>query len=490
MKLKKNVIVANSNYGCYFEATFFIPYPPELNPNLGTFQSPGLNAFISNEIGEVLNAIGGLNAVGNYWGSIHTSYVRNRIYNFFPSYTNFDPIAASDKYFSVTYPSYCSTDVIVTGDFTINSNASLNIKEGKTFYFTEKDDVAGGIASNLSELIIKGSINAYGNERDSIKFISYPYSEPIQLPIWYGIRVLENGRGNFTYCKIRGGFIGIYASSTDLLNIQTSKITDNELAGVYCENTSPSISYCDFTNNGVYGIYLNSLVPVSPGIYHNNISLWHRYGIYWDAPPSLSAHITGNVIKGYSSFPYPSFYGIYLTCSYPPTSEMLKISNNKVENFFQAGLYFQGFSNAILKDTNRIKHNQPYGIHCVNNSSPIIRWSEIDSNFSMDVIGGGIFVEGNSYPDLGRENDKGMNIIDTFNPIYVANLNPIPQNPIYAQYNWWGCSPPDTSRFIGWVIYYPWLTSPPWEEEFSSSQVSNLNKINSPVLNISPNIIK
>ncbi|MEO0133996.1 MAG: right-handed parallel beta-helix repeat-containing protein, partial [candidate division WOR-3 bacterium] len=360
--------------------------------------------------------------------------------------------------------------------------------EGKTFYFTEKDDVAGGIASNLSELIIKGSINAYGNERDSIKFIPYPYSEPIQLPIWYGIRVLENGRGNFTYCKIRGGFIGIYASSADLLNIQTSKITDNELAGVYCENTSPSISDCDFINNGVYGIYLKSSVPVSPGIYHNNISLWHRYGIYWDAPPSLSAHITGNVIKDYSSPPYPSLYGIYLTCGYQPSVETLKISDNRIESFSQGGICVQNFSPVEIIGNKILSNNIHYGdgIYSTLNSRPIIRWTIIDS------FKAGVRADYNSYPDLGIINYWGNNQILLGNYYWVVNHNPEPQEPIYAQYNWWGTARPDTLpwKFIGRVIYDPWLISPPWEEEFTSSQVSNLNKITSPVLNISPNIIK
>ncbi|MEO0097363.1 MAG: T9SS type A sorting domain-containing protein, partial [candidate division WOR-3 bacterium] len=89
-------------------------------------------------------------------------------------------------------------------------------------------------------------------------------------------------------------------------------------------------------------------------------------------------------------------------------------------------------------------------------------------------------------------NDSGYNQILLGNYYWVVNHNPEPQEPIYAQCNWWGTAEPDTLpwKFIGWVIYYPWLTSPPWEEEFTSSQVSNLNKITSPVLNISPNIIK
>ncbi|MEO0130517.1 MAG: T9SS type A sorting domain-containing protein [candidate division WOR-3 bacterium] len=213
--------------------------------------------------------------------------------------------------------------------------------------------------------------------------------------------------------------------------------------------------------------------------------------MYWEEVNVGATNIIqSNKITGWRDPNDPnagSLYGIYLTKN--PTASIptvMMFANNSISNFSQGGICIQGSFPIEITGKGTIFNNTYYGIYSTLNSRPKIRWTEINFNKA------GVYADYYSYPDLGTINDSGYNQILLGNYYWVVNHNPEPQEPIYAQCNWWGTAEPDTLpwKFIGWVIYYPWLTSPPWEEEFTSSQVSNLNKITSPVLNISPNIIK
>ena len=93
----------------------------------------------------------------------------------------------------------------------------------------------------------------------------------------------------------------------------------------------------------------------------------------------------------------------------------------------------------------------------------VIRNSEI-KNFSEK----GIHCVGSANVDLGTESSKGHNKIHSDSGYYVyynQGAIPIgsPPDTVYAQYNWWGECPPDSSRFYGNVIFMP-ADSVEWED--------------------------
>jgi hypothetical protein len=114
---------------------------------------------------------GSLMAEGNYWATLNTNDIRNRI-QMDQGVAYFDPIAASDRVASVRGYQICETSVIVTGDLTVTGGVPLNtltITAGNSFYFTTTDDAGTGNYKSC-ELLVDGGLQANGTEAENIIF--------------------------------------------------------------------------------------------------------------------------------------------------------------------------------------------------------------------------------------------------------------------------------------------------------------------------------
>jgi parallel beta-helix repeat protein len=438
-KARKNMINQNNGEGVYI-------YADSRMPDFGnmTYSDPGYND-ISKNTGRAINIEADLlepsmAAAGNYWGSLDTDTIRSHLYP--PAWVRFNPIAASDKYFSVSYNSTCTTDVIVTGDLSVNQGVILRIKQGKTIEYHTTNDCNNGIDSDLCELIVSGSLKAIGTSSDSITFTSYA-SSPTKGD-WYGIRTKSNGVDSFDYCKVKYAYSGIRSESSNV-TVDHSLIEQNELDGLHftCLQNA-KVKNCNINYNGTYGIYSDesSLEIRNCNLINNTI-----YGIYLSA--SDSAKVSKNNINGETSPVAATLHGIYLK-----TGSNMIIDTNTVRTYGQSGIYMDGTSETELHK-NSIIDNDYYGLYCTGEAIPHVRWCTIDSSATAQV-----YCDDNSYPDLGTEQDSGYNSILLDCTYYVYNGNESGE-PIDAIYNWWGSDSPDEEKFYGQVSYDPWLTEPP-----------------------------
>ncbi|MEM5867998.1 MAG: right-handed parallel beta-helix repeat-containing protein, partial [Candidatus Aenigmatarchaeota archaeon] len=282
--------------------------------DMGTFSAPGYNILMKNyaegkpnEIYVLSGEPSSLTCIGNYWGSLDTDTIQSHIIIQPPSQFFFDPIAASDKYFSIIYNSRCTTSVIIDGKLSVEKDITLTIKEGRSFYFLNEG----------SFLLILGNLDAIGQEFLPIKFIPYPYS-PIQK--WGGIVI--DGTGNFEWCEIKKGYNGISGGGglTGVISVNNSKIESCEVSGLYLKNPyRVEISNSSIADNGVYGIYISSEIIFIPVLWINNNQILRngRYGIYWEEVNVGATNIIqSNKITGWRDPNDPntgSLYGIYLT---------------------------------------------------------------------------------------------------------------------------------------------------------------------------------
>ena len=408
-------------------------------PKFGTQQNLGLNVFKDNGGSEDLVCSGYpptiLQAKGNYWNTIDTDTIISRLD---PVTVAFDPIAASDRVANVSYNSACSTDVIVTGDLTVNSNVTLNIASGKTFKFTTTADTNTGDYSGC-ELLVNGKLHAIGTASNKIKLTSNATSP--QTNDWYGIRLQSNSVGKFNNCQVKYGYCGIEAISNDTLYVDSSLIQSNQAYGInIIEAEYAEIKESEF-NGGVYGIRATSTSPI---IANNKFESNTSYGIFLEQ--TEEAMILKNYLNGLSDA--PTLYGIGLA----EAGQNVYVDGNRIEKWNQAGIYINQESRAQAnKDT--IIDNTLCGILCCNSSSPKVRWCEMENNET------GVYCE-NTFPDLGTEEDRGNNSIDTNNYYYIVNTSET-NDSISAKDNWWGTDEPDPEKFLGLVAYHPLLPHPP-----------------------------
>jgi len=455
---RENVIQNNQECGIYCD------YSPGNYPDFGDAVScdPGYNVILNNW---VFNHESNqkLKAKGNYWGTLHTSDIQSYIHGL--GEVDFNPVAASDKWFSIGTDQFCETNVLVTGTLTVTlPEGFLTIAPGDTFWFLQKDAPP--------ELKICGGLIAESGIENMINFLPYPFWPPPSDLIWMGITIESTAWAHFIYCKIVGAYQGIYLSNAEICGIHSCEITDNQFAGIYVKNSSLTINDCSIARNGVAGINvsIDPNQPHQPHIWGNEIFNNGIYGIEYENGPGASIDrniITNDITPNVAFTPN---YGIYLV----NVGENGGIRANEITNFVQSGI---GEDKSFVPiDSNYFFQNQEllkgygYGIWCSNTSSPLVRKNKIN------YWKAGVYCDNNSYPDLGIEPDSGKNSILMENYYWVANFNPDlppPPEPIEAELNWWGTDDPSRfpEKFIGFVDYDPWLTSPIEEEGGQSANI-------------------
>ncbi len=426
-------------------------------PDFGNAGDLGLNIFkdTSGRFFLVNGSSATLKAQGNYWKSLHTPDIRKRVSP--SSYVAFDTIAASDRIASVSYNSACSTDVIVTGDLTVDSGISLTIAPGKTFQFATTADTNTGDYSSC-ELVVKGKLKAIGTSTNNIRFSSY--STFPQVGDWYGVRLMPNSTGRLKNCILNYAYCGIQASANDTLVVDSSLIELNQVYGIKMLRSKYAQIRTNKINTCTYGIYSQFTAPIinNNGFFNNT-----RYGILFI--DTTYANITANKFTCGQMLLEPTLYGIEVG----RVGDGVNIDSNKISGWKQGGIYIRDSSQAQLSKDSIIS-NSEYGILCRYSSTPKVRWCVINDNDA------GVFCDESGNPNLGTDEEPGYNSIDTSNIYFVINKNPEEQGAIKAKYNWWGTDNPDANKFIGLVDYEPFLSKPP-EDGGQSAGITSTSPI-------------
>ncbi|MCF7920573.1 MAG: right-handed parallel beta-helix repeat-containing protein [Candidatus Cloacimonetes bacterium] len=246
----------------------------------------------------------------------------------------------------------------VIGDINIYVNDTLEIEPGVEIQFM------GNYTFDID-----GVLNAIGTENDSIKFTS---GNAVKNPgDWDNIYFSGNSSSNseIMYTCIEFANKGIYCDDSSP-TISNNRISNNNNYGVYCRDSSPTINNNTISNNGS-GYSIDSGISCyssSPTINNNIIINNNVQGIL--CTNSSSPTISNNTITNNQE------NGIY--CLYTSPS----ISNNTINNNQENGIISSNSSSIISNNT--ITNNQENGILC-SNSSPTISNNTITNNQSGGI---------------------------------------------------------------------------------------------------------
>jgi len=118
-----------------------------------------------------------------------------------------------------------------TSNATVNAGVTLTVQEGTGLYF------ASG-----TNLIVNGTLNASGTSTNGIIFTKSGANN------WGGIQ-FNSGSGNLQYCTITYATHGIYCYNSSP-TISYSHVQNNQYDGVYCNYySSPVLDHCTIQNN-------------------------------------------------------------------------------------------------------------------------------------------------------------------------------------------------------------------------------------------------
>jgi hypothetical protein len=451
---RRNVVTDNSPDGLYDNGFNSGPM------NLGTQDAPGFNVLARNGQRDLTVGLNGppylLHASGNYWGTIDTRTILTRVS--VPPVFDFDPVAASGKWFDVDMNSTCETGVIVTGDVTILPDCALDIRPGKTVEFLLNPDFAAlGADPDLCDLLVGGplgwnaSLTALGNPEQPIVFMPRPYLEPEVPGDWYGITVNSGCLAHLDHCEVRFGWAGVTAREDADLSILNSRIHGNLFCGVLTNSSAPvAIRWSDISDNGVYGISCTNVrqntVIEGDTLFRNGV-----YGIAWNTHNSTVdlCEVVANRVDGGPSAGTASLVGL----DFRNVSGSLIVDRNHVAGYVQAGICLEDVTENTWLMHDTVVNITCDGIRCNGQAYPRIRPHNM-----IDTCKAGVFAAEGALPFLGSVDQPGSNSILLNNDYYVYNQN---AQPVMAQFNWWGAAPPTLAKFIGPVDYYPWLPGPP-----------------------------
>lgn len=335
-------------------------------------------------------------------------------------------------------------------DFRIPCGRILRIGKGIQIRMQPNIDYHNiGIDPNRIEIIAEGSISCFGDDPDSVWFLSAGI--PPLVSDWYGIRVLEPcGTVNMEYTAVRHAekaveFYDNVMNSTLLTgSFNNSRFDHTNIAGIYSYRGVLNIKYCAFENNKIYGF---CGLKSDADLYNSSFLRNQRYGIWIDgiSNPPDSVRIINSTIDGENGS--TTIDGLYL--SHPQA----RVEGCRIKNYNSTAIRLQQNNRPLLKyDT----LNCIIGIDCSANSSPKVRSCSI----SHEKLKVGVNANKGCFPHLGDIYDPGKNsiILGGFTGYYVANYN---ISAISAQLNWWGIAPPYLWGFYGNVNYQPYLEEEP-----------------------------
>ena len=399
----------------------------------------------------------------------------------------------------------------VNGDVSVLWNRTLTIEPGTRVEFYPGDTQHKLIVSGGWGSLPGGKLVAEGAASDSILFTSGATS-PGSFD-WYGVQMLKGGSPfepkycTFEYasipivctgdtlaldsCLIQNfGSVGIYASDTSLVTVEDTRIDmgSGNTAGIkLCGNTSGTVTRDTIQGNGSgAGVQIiassaatmthNTISSVYTGIYAFGESLSSSYdkisgfqndgievsgstvSISYDTVEVGSTGVRGIELRSTSS---GTVSHNYITSSGSGTRYGIETSDgaipvieyNQIDGPMH-GIRCTGSSSPQIVH-NWIKNTTGNGIQCSEDASPTVRYTTIE-NFRGTAVSAVDY----ALLNLGACSDSGSNRIYTSQSFsyYVAT---IAQDPVSAEYNWWGTKSPSSKKFYGNVDYLPCDTLDP-----------------------------
>jgi hypothetical protein len=297
----------------------------------------------------------------------------------------------------------------------------------------------------LTDLILAGqgsSLQAIGSrDLGGIKFTSRPTAGSPGANEWYGIRLKPGSNATLMYCNVDSAYCGVEVQSA-FAEIESSWVHDCEFAGVYnLVDGHVNVLGSEVEDNGVYGVRC-----------------------WFSTEPEEPSRVDANHLRG------NGYAGVSFTCAAPTDDVPHRIIYNGIVagDTGQCGVEISSASDSVRVGSNHISGFPQAGIACLDGSHPYVRWNTVDSNQN------GVFCDPSSLPDLGTEEDPGNNSILLGNAIWVRQAD-ITTGPVTAQLNWWGVSNPDNyDKFVGNIVYVPWLDSAPGDGQQSAGPAASL----------------
>ena len=297
---------------------------------------------------------------------------------------------------------------------------------------------------------------------DKVLVAAGTYEENITLK--NGAEIIGAGADVTTITAPSGNIVTVGSAGlrTSIRGVTIDGQSSND-DGIYCSDSSPTISDVTIINTGDDGIYCNNSSPTISDVTIINTVTDGIDCDYYAAPTISNVTIINTGGYGIQCFDHSSptisdaiisdagNIGIHCYVYSSPT-----ISNVTISGAGSEGIRCFTVSSPIISNC-EIKFSGIYGIHCGDYSSPTIRGNIITQN-RMD----GIYSEmvgGESQPDIGTETEPGLNEI--FNNGRYDVHSEI-SSEIKAELNWWGQAPPNPLFFFGNIDYEPWLTEPPF----------------------------
>jgi hypothetical protein len=332
-------------------------------------------------------------------------------------------------------------NIELKGNVTVLSGQTLTIKPGTVIKFR-----------GAYRLIVNANatLNAIGTSLDSIYFTS---SKPNPAPNdWTGIDV--SGTANLQFCAVRYGNNNLTGQTSSILNVSYSRFTNAAAAGIVLRRGPHNVSYCDISNNNLFGINVWGAWAngVNATIQNNTLAQNQKYGIYAHFNiNSGTVSVNSNTIS-YMWMPpvNPSLDGI--KCD--TVTNVVKLYANNISGYGQDGInMLRSSPKCTCNVISSINNN---GLYFYNGSSVVTH------NF-VDAVNIGAYVTGpgtsTTVPNLGNgvAGSDGLNGIVGYT---WRGLNTLGTQ-VKAQNNWWGGYPPDPAWFSGsWDYSRPLQSAP------------------------------
>jgi hypothetical protein len=332
-------------------------------------------------------------------------------------------------------------DIEVKGNVTVLAGQTLTIKPGTVVKFR-----------GAYRLIVNANatLNAIGTLLDSIYFTS---SKPNPAPNdWTGIDV--SGTANLQFCAVRYGNNNLTGQTNSILNVSSSRFTNAAAAGIVLRRGPHNVSYCDISNNNLFGINVWGAWAngVNATIQNNTLAQNQKYGIYAHFNiNSGTVSVNSNTINFMWMPPInPSLSGI--KCD--TVTNVVKLYANNISGYGQDGIN-------MLRSSPKCTCNVISSIN--NNGLYFYNGSSVVTHNSVDAVNIGAYVTGpatsTTVPNLGNgvAGSDGLNGIvgNTWRGYNTLGTQ------VKAQNNWWGGYPPDPAWFSGSWDYTRPLPSPP-----------------------------
>ena len=351
-------------------------------------------------------------------------------------------------------------DYLLTGDVTIPGPSSLLVQPGTTVRVADGDDQESGVEPGLVELIVHGNMAASGDGAFAPTVFASAASEP-SPGNWYGIRVCEDGTGEFDGCTVRDAFIGITATEPYSITVENCVIESCQVAGIKC--TGPVFGSSDILifHNLISGAQTGiDLTRCNATVDTNIITYCGSYGV--NVTLDKGSEITRNII----SFPFDASGGPFAGISLAVLSGEAYVTHNSITNARSSGITCRtqsSYRTKVYVTDNTILDQQAsttskgmyfYQSKAIPRRNHIVEkrdgfWIEEATQFDEN-------------PNLGiTMGDGGYNSVNGTLLRYGVRADPYCLTTVRAEANWWGTANPSERLFMGLVDWHPFLAAPP-----------------------------